>query len=279
MGRVLVALTPCPRSSRRPRRRARTSCSSTTPLSSIHKALDTCSYPGDLLARAIRNGLALYARTRATTPPPRASRSPWQERSVSAARCEVLSPRESLRKLVVFVPEENVGRRGAGARGGWCWCDRGLHGMHFQDAGDWHLPGGDETNPYLGEKGRLEKVDEVRLETVVPAHAAGRATDAATAAHPYEEVALDVYPVEGSPAGCGYGRLGTLPEPVTPEELQRARREIVGFPLTPRRGPGTADRERRRPWGIGRLLRPRSSSLGRPCLRHGGRRLPRRVAR
>jgi len=30
---------------------------------------------------------------------------------------------------------------------------------------------------------------------------------------------MDVYPVEGFPEGCGYGRLGTLPRPLTVEEL------------------------------------------------------------
>ena len=71
--------------------------------------------------------------------------------------------------------------------------------------------GGEATDPYLGEKGRLEKVEEIRLETVVPAHAARRAAAAAVAAHPYEEVAFDLYPVDGHPEGCGYGRVGTLP--------------------------------------------------------------------
>jgi putative NIF3 family GTP cyclohydrolase 1 type 2 len=54
--------------------------------------------------------------------------------------------------------------------------------------------------------------------------------DAATAAHPYEEVALDVYPVEGVPEGCGYGRVGTLPEPLSPEELGSRISRSLGFP-------------------------------------------------
>jgi putative NIF3 family GTP cyclohydrolase 1 type 2 len=73
-------------------------------------------------------------------------------------------------------------------------------------------------------------VEEIRLETVVPAHAAGRAVAAATAAHPYEEVALDLYPVEGRPEGCGYGRVGALLEPMTPEELSEHVTNALGFP-------------------------------------------------
>ena len=100
----------------------------------------------------------------------------------------------------------------------------------FRIRGKGTFRGGDESNPYLGESGRLEKVDEVRIETVVAGHLASRAAEAATAAHPYEEIALDVYPVEGTPEGCGYGRLGTLPEPVTPEELREHVSGALGFP-------------------------------------------------
>jgi putative NIF3 family GTP cyclohydrolase 1 type 2 len=43
-------------------------------------------------------------------------------------------------------------------------------------------------------------------------------------------MALDVYPVEGSPEGCGYGRLGTLPEQLTAEELRQHVSESLGSP-------------------------------------------------
>ena len=83
----------------------------------------------------------------------------------------VVSPRGALRKLVVFVPEESVdgvvralAEAGAGVIGDYTECT-------FRTRGTGTFRGGDETNPYLGERGRLEKVEEVRIETVVPAHA------------------------------------------------------------------------------------------------------------
>ena len=71
---------------------------------------------------------------------------------------------------------------------------------------------------------------EIRLETVVPAHAASRAAAAARTAHPYEEPELDVYPVDGRPEGCGYGRVGRLPKALTPEDLCTHVSESLGFP-------------------------------------------------
>ena len=256
-----------------------TSCSSTTPLSSIRsRASITSSYPGDLLARAIRNGLAVYAAHTSYDAAPAGV-------SVALARTlglrgplRVLSPRGALRKLVVFVPEENVdavakalAEAGAGVIGDYTECT-------FRTRGTGTFRGGEDADPYLGEKGRLEKVEEVRIETVVPAHTAGRAAEAATAAHPYEEMALDVYPVEGSPEGCGYGRAGDSAGAADGRGAARTRLGVAGLPFTPRRRPGTADRDRRRSRGIRRLLYPRSSRLGRSCLRDRGRRLPRRVA-
>ena len=135
-----------------------------------------------------------------------------------------------MRKLVVFIPEENVdavakalAEVGAGVIGDYTECT-------FRTRGTGTFRGGDETNPYIGEKCRLEEVEEVRIETVVPAHAVGRAVDAASAAHPYEEVALDICSVEGFPEGCGYGRVGTLPEPLTAEELREHVSESLGLP-------------------------------------------------
>ena len=194
------------------------------------KAILTSSYPGDLVARAIRNGLAVYAAHTSYDAAPAGV-------SVALARTlglrgplRVLSPRGALRKVVVFVPEENVNvvanalaDAGAGVIGDYTECT-------FRTQGTGTFRGGDEANPYLGEKGRLEEVEEVRIETVVPAHTVDRAVGAATAAHPYEEVALDVYPVEGSPEGYGYGRVGTLPGHLTARELREHVSDSLGFP-------------------------------------------------
>src|SRR5918998_1006674 len=194
------------------------------------KAIVTSTYPGDLLSRAIRNGLAVYAVHTSYDAAPAGVSVALAKALGLSGPLRVLSPRGALRKLVVFVPEGNVdgvakalAEAGAGVIGDYTECT-------FRTRGTGTFRGGDESNPYLGEKGHLEQVEEVRMETVVPAHAVGRAVDVATAAHPYEEMALDVYPVEGSPEGCGYGRLGTLPDRLTAEELREHVSESLGFP-------------------------------------------------
>jgi dinuclear metal center YbgI/SA1388 family protein len=194
------------------------------------KSVDTGSYPGDLVARAIRGDLAVYAAHTSYDAAPEGVSVALAQALGLRGPFTVVSPRGSLRKLVIFTPEENVDAiadalagEGAGVIGEYTHCT-------FRTPGRGTFLGGEATDPYLGEKGRLEKVEEIRLETVVPAHAAQRAAAAATAAHPYEEVALDLYRIEGQPEGCGYGRVGSLPEPMTPEALGEHVASSLGSP-------------------------------------------------
>jgi len=231
VGRVLVALTPLPEVYGEAEEKGADFLLFHHPLIfDPLKSILTSSYPGGLPARSIRNGLAVYAAHTSYDAAPAGVSVALAETLDLRGPLGVLSPRGALRKLVVFVPEENVDAvagalagAGAGVIGDYTECT-------FRIQGTGTFRGGDESNPYLGEKGHLEKVEEARIETVVPAHAVDRAVDAATAAHPYEEMALDVYPVEGSPEGCGYGRVGDLPERLTAEELCEHVSGSLGFP-------------------------------------------------
>ena len=194
------------------------------------RSVNTGSYPGDFVARAISGNLTVYAAHTTYDAAPDGVSAALAAAVGLRGPLEVVSPRGALRKLVVFVPTEDaeavseaLAGAGAGRIGDYTRCT-------FRSPGTGTFLPGEGSDPYLGERGRLERVDEIRLETVVPAHLVRAAVDAATAAHPYEEVALDVYPVEGIPEGCGYGRVGTLPEPLSPEELDSNISHSLGFP-------------------------------------------------
>jgi hypothetical protein len=55
--------------------------------------------------------------------------------------------------------------------------------------------GGQATNPAIGERGREQRVQELRLETVYPVELEAEVVRALRAAHPYEEPAFDLYPL------------------------------------------------------------------------------------
>jgi hypothetical protein len=98
-------------------------------------------------------------------------------------------------KLVWFVPEQSLDATreavfgaGAGRIGDYERCS-------WYTAGTGTFLGGEGTDPTIGEAGREERAPELRVETVLPAEAKDAAVAALLAAHPYEEVAYDLYPL------------------------------------------------------------------------------------
>lgn len=98
-------------------------------------------------------------------------------------------------KLVWFVPEEAldatrdaVFAAGAGRIGNYERCS-------WYAAGTGTFLPREGAAPALGEVGREEHVPELRVETVVPVALAADAVKALVDAHPYEEVAYDLYPL------------------------------------------------------------------------------------
>jgi hypothetical protein len=101
------------------------------------------------------------------------------------------------RKLVVFVPENGLDAvrdalfaAGAGRIGDYERCS-------WYTAGTGTFLGGVGAKPSIGERGREERVPELRLETVFPAERQDEVVAALRAAHPYEEPAFDVYALVG----------------------------------------------------------------------------------
>ena len=131
-------------------------------------------------------------------------------------------------KLVVFVPEKDADRvsqalfdAGAGRIGAYTHCSFRTPGTgtFFGEEG--------KTNPTVGESGRLERADELRVETVVPVSKVQAVIRAMRKAHPYEEPAFDLNQLAAPPEGLGQGRIGRLEPPVERRELfERIKRGL-----------------------------------------------------
>lgn len=122
---------------------------------------------------------------------------------------------EQLFKLVVFVPKDHhqqvldaVLQAGAGWIGNYSHCSFNLEGYGT------FLPH-EGTDPYIGEPGKMQRAEEVRIETIVPQGVRGKVVQAMLKAHPYEEVAYDLYQVDLKGRTFGLGRVGKLKEPTT----------------------------------------------------------------
>ncbi|NQT18758.1 MAG: Nif3-like dinuclear metal center hexameric protein [Planctomycetes bacterium] len=122
--------------------------------------------------------------------------------------------RTALKKIVVFVPAGDLDdvaaamcAAGAGSIGAYTDCTfrvRGIGTFTPTAAAD----------PHIGQAGRLEHVDEARLESIVREENVAEVLAAIRKAHPYEEPAFDVYPLENKRGEAGLGRWGVLPGPM-----------------------------------------------------------------
>ena len=106
-----------------------------------------------------------------------------------------MTPRKRY-KIVVYVPEDQatalrkaMGEAGAGIIGNYDHCT-------FTIKGTGRFRPNEKANPTIGSAGRIEEVNEDRIETVCEPDKLEAVLAAIRATHPYEEPATDVYPVE-----------------------------------------------------------------------------------
>lgn len=98
-------------------------------------------------------------------------------------------------KIVTFVPladadavREALGVAGAGQIGEYTYCSYSVTGKGR------FVPSG-KANPHIGTANQLEAVEEERIEVVCDRESAKAVIAAMKQAHPYEEVAFDIYPL------------------------------------------------------------------------------------
>lgn len=134
--------------------------------------------------------------------------------------CRILSPKSGLlKKLVTYVPEAKAEQvrnalfhAGAGNIGDYSECS-------FNAEGTGTFKGGEDTNPYVGEPGKRHYENEIRIETVYPAAMESKLLMALFLAHPYEEVAYDLYNLTNQHQQVGSGMIGELEEEMSGEEF------------------------------------------------------------
>ncbi len=169
----------------------------------------------------IRKNIACYA-AHTNLDQSRLSSSQTLGRALELESMDVFAPAyESMVKLQVFVPVaqaeevrqalskagvgENVSDQGEEDRYAECF-------FHSQGEGTFlPLPG---AHPAVGEIGNLSRVEEIKLESILPEKGIEKAIRAMRRAHPYEEPAYDIIPLGNKGRKRGYGTVGYLAEPL-----------------------------------------------------------------
>jgi dinuclear metal center YbgI/SA1388 family protein len=181
-----------------------------------------------IVLKAIQENIAIYAAHTNMDAIPGGVNSYLCEK-LNLKNIRVLRPLEqSLFKLVTFIPEthlelvrESLFDAGAGSIGNYDQCS-------FTLAGTGSFRGGENTHPFVGQKGKLHFENEIRLETVFPAHLKKGIIHSLTQSHPYEEVAYDIYPLANKYEMAGMGLIGELRKAMGEKELLEKIKLILG---------------------------------------------------
>lgn len=192
------------------------------------KKLTADSFTGRVVLKAVRENIALYsAHTNID--------SVWGGVNsrigdkIGLERTEILVPAQGmLRKLVVFVPANDAQKvrealfaAGAGHIGEYDNCS-------FNVPGEGSFRGSEKSDPFAGKAGSLHFEKEIRVETIFPSYLEKRVLEQMIAAHPYEEVAYDIYPLHNRWKRAGMGIVGELNEPVGAQDFLKILKDIFG---------------------------------------------------
>lgn len=174
---------------------------------------------GRILIKAIRNNIAVFA-----------LHTPYDAaigginfalaEKLGLVNIKVLKPAAGqLRKIVTFVPSAHAEKvreamfaAGSGNIGNYDSCSYNLNGEGTFRA----LEG---SNPFTGKKGKVHSEKETRVETIVPFYKVDAVISAMKNAHPYEEVAYDIYPLENTNPYNGFGTTGELKKTVSEKDF------------------------------------------------------------
>lgn len=178
-----------------------------------------------IVEKAIKNDIAIYA-IHTNLDNVENGINGILSQKIGLVNTQILSVKSNiLRKLVTFCPIDNAQKvrdaifnAGAGEIGNYDNCS-------FNALGEGTFRGSEDSNPYLGEKGKLHFEQEVRIETIYPIYNEKAIITAMIEAHPYEEVAYDIYPLANDYNRIGAGMIGEIPETMNEEEfLQKLKK-------------------------------------------------------
>ena len=196
--------------------------------------IDDTAYPGNLLAALIRNNISLIA---AHT---NLDKAPVGTNFTLAGmlRLENMTtllpepPRTAAYKFVVFVPEKHeqriiaaIARGGGGIIGEYSRCT-------FRSRGHGGFRPSKNASPFIGKHDVYQETPEYRIEALVAPKSLNRVIDEVLKAHPYEQPAYDVYPLEPSTGHehgheHGSGCLGSLKHETSLKAFARHVKRIL----------------------------------------------------
>jgi dinuclear metal center YbgI/SA1388 family protein len=166
---------------------------------------------GKCMIKAIKNDIAIYA-VHTNIDNVANGVNAMLCKKLGIQNCKILKPKKNiLKKLVTYCPTDKAEivrtalfNAGAGHIGNYDCCS-------YNTAGSGSFRALENANPYVGKLNKLHFENETRIETIYPSYIEKELLKVLFSAHPYEEVAYDIYPLENEFSKAGEGMIGELP--------------------------------------------------------------------
>ena len=176
------------------------------------KSLTGKNYIERTIIKAIKNDVAIYA-IHTNLDNVLSGVNSYLANKIGLRNAQILAPKHDLlQKLAVFVPKAHVEQvktalfsAGAGEIGKYKHCS-------FSSEGLGTFMATEGTSPHVGDIGKTHTEPEFKLEVVFPKHIQSNVINALLQAHPYEEVAYDIYKLENAFNQVGSGMIGEVDE-------------------------------------------------------------------
>lgn len=125
----------------------------------------------------------------------------------------------TIKKLITYVPKPQAEtirlalfEAGAGAMGNYNHCS-------FSTNGEGTFKGNDSSNPSIGQKNILSRVEEEKISVTYAKHLEKKILKTLFNTHPYEEVAFEIITLENKNQKIGVGMIGELKSPMEEENF------------------------------------------------------------
>ncbi|MBO0586521.1 Nif3-like dinuclear metal center hexameric protein [Sporosarcina sp. E16_8] len=195
------------------------------------KSLLTDTPQGSMIEKCIKNDIAVYAAHTNLDVAPGGVNDMLAEK-LGLVDTEIVESTysEPLYKLIVFSPlthadevRQALDIAGAGAIGDYVGCS-------FSTSGIGRFTPVEGAEPFIGEVGKGEEVEEIKIEVILPGPIRSKVIKAMLKAHPYEEPAFDIVALEQQSNEYGLGRIGKLREKTTLGQFAELVKETFDVP-------------------------------------------------
>jgi dinuclear metal center YbgI/SA1388 family protein len=202
--------------------------------------LRTDTPAGALAASLLRKDIAVYI-SHTNLDAADGGINDWMADALALSGRDVLEEvhTDKLFKLAVFVPESHHEQvRAAMFNAGAGWIGDYSH-CSFNTKGTSTFMPFEGSDPFIGKQGKLTHTEEIKLETVVSHSNKKKVISAMLKAHPYEEVAYDLYGMDLKGRSFGLGRVGVLPEKESLDQFAERVKTALQVPFVRMVGDGS----------------------------------------